>query len=116
MTSERALERQRERLAGRLPEVGELIRGSVVERRMRCGKQSCRCQQDPDAWHGPYLLLMTTVGRGKTRTMVIPRDQSVWVRGAVRRYRQVEALLESISETNWQLLKARAEQGRGRGR
>ncbi|MBI4729282.1 MAG: hypothetical protein HY775_07225 [Acidobacteria bacterium] len=112
MTSERTLERRREQLAGRLPEVGELIRGSVVERRMRCGKPSCRCQTDPDAAHGPYLLLMTTVGRGKTRTMVIPRDEARWVRGAVRRYRQLEELLESISETNWQLLKARADRGR----
>lgn len=115
MASERSLERRREQLAGRLPEVGELIRGSVVERTMRCGKASCRCQSDPDARHGPYLLLMTTVGR-KTRTMVIAADQAKWVRAAVRRYRQVDSLLESISETNWQLLKIRAERARGQGR
>lgn len=108
MASERALQRQQVQLAGRFPEMGGLIRGTVVERRMRCGKPSCRCQQDPDARHGPYLLLMTTVGRGKTRTMVIPRDQAAWVRAAVRRYRRVEALLESVSETNWQLLRVRA--------
>lgn len=113
MAGERALERRRDELATRLPEVGELIRGSLVERRMRCGKPSCRCQSDPDAWHGPYLLLMTSIGRGKTRTTVIARDQAVWVRAAVRRYRRVQALLESISETNWQLLKTRAARGRG---
>jgi hypothetical protein len=116
MVSEGALERRREQLARRLPEVGELIRGSVVERKMRCGKPSCRCDSDRGAWHGPYLLLMTTVGRGRTRTMVVLRDQARWVRAAVRRYRRVEAVLESISDMNWQLLKARAATGRGQGR
>lgn len=116
MAGERALQRRQEQLAGRLPEIGELIRGTVVERRMRCGKPSCRCQRDADARHGPYLLLMTTVGRGTTRTMVIPADQVTWVRAAVRRYRRVEALLESISETNWQLVQARAGRRRAGGR
>lgn len=108
-------EGRRRRPAARLPEVGEVIRGTVVERRMRCGKASCRCQTDPGARHGPYLLLMTTVGRGRTRTLLLPPGEVAWVRAAVRRYRRVKDLLEAISEANWELLQARARRGR-RGR
>src|SRR3989339_763654 len=39
---ERLLAR-RARVRGRLPPFGELVRGSVFTRRMRCGKPTCRC-------------------------------------------------------------------------
>lgn len=114
MPSEPSLDRRRRASAARLPDVSEVIRGTVVERRMRCGKTTCRCHSDPEAAHGPYRLLMTTVGRGRTRTLLLPADQVAWVRAAIARYRRVERLLEQISETNWQLLEARVDAGRRR--
>jgi len=102
-------------LAAGLPEVSEVIRGTVVERRMRCGKASCRCHTDPEARHGPYRLLMTTVGRGRTRTLLLPPGEVAWVRAAVGRYRRVAERLEAISEANWELLQARVRREREGG-
>jgi hypothetical protein len=33
---------------------GMVLPGSVSERRMRCGRQGCRCHADPPVLHGPY--------------------------------------------------------------
>jgi len=32
-------------------------RGSLYERRMKCGQEGCACQHDPKAAHGPYFTL-----------------------------------------------------------
>src|SRR5207253_9399564 len=42
-------------------------RGSLCERRMKCGQGACACQHDPKAAHGPYFLLTQKV-EGKTRS------------------------------------------------
>lgn len=115
MATESSLERRRRRLAAALPEVSGVIRGTLVERRMRCGKAACRCQTDPEARHGPYRLLMTTVGRGRTRTILLPAPEVRGVRAALARHRRVTALLEEISEANWELLGRRVRRGRADG-
>lgn len=40
-------------------------RGSIGERWMKCGKESCACHHDPTARHGPYYSL-TATRDGKT--------------------------------------------------
>ena len=49
-------------------------RGSLSERRMKCGKPACPCQQDSEARHGPYFTLTWAV-RGKTRTRYVAAEQ-----------------------------------------
>lgn len=112
MASAASLERRRARLAAALPDATELIRGTLVERRMRCGKASCRCQTDPAARHGPYRLLMTTVGRGRTRTLLLPAPEVRAVRAALDRHRRLAAQLEQISEANWELVALRVRRAR----
>ncbi len=43
-------------------------RGSLYERRMKCGQAACACQHDPQAAHGPYFTLTQKV-EGKTRSL-----------------------------------------------
>jgi hypothetical protein len=71
-------------IGGRLAEPRPMRRGSVSERSMKCGQAGCRCQQDPQARHGPYFSL-TRVEEGKTRSRYLDAE-----RAAVAR-RQVEA-------------------------
>lgn len=61
-------------LARALTQPQAMRRGSIVERRMKCGKPSCPCQQDPDARHGPYFALTWAVG-GKTHTRYLAAEQ-----------------------------------------
>ncbi len=103
------LERRRAALLRRLPDAGGLIRGSVTERLMRCGKTSCRCQTDPKARHGPYRHLITTVGRGKTRAILLSAAEARKVRGQVADRRKTLEILEQVSELNVALLRARRQ-------
>jgi hypothetical protein len=57
----------RRALAQALGEIDGVLPGSVVVRRMRCGKTACACQTDPDARHGPYIQWTRTIN-GKTVT------------------------------------------------
>jgi hypothetical protein len=94
-----------------LPDAGDVIRGSVVERRMSCGKPTCRCRDDPDARHGPYHHLVTTLGRGRTRSVLLGPDEVAPAGDAIERYRRLVAGLDAISEVNVALLRARRPPG-----
>jgi hypothetical protein len=59
-------------------------RGTVNERRMKCGQANCACQRDPKARHGPYYMLTQAAG-GKTRSRYVGADQVPVLR------RQIEA-------------------------
>ncbi len=59
-------------------------RGSINERRMKCGQARCRCQRDPEARHGPYYTLTQGVG-GQTRSRYVSEEQLPVVQ------RQIEA-------------------------
>lgn len=59
-------------------------RGSINERRMKCGQANCACQRDPKARHGPYYTLTQAAG-GKTRSRYVAAEQISLLR------RQIEA-------------------------
>jgi len=48
-------------LANTLRQPQPMRRGSISERRMKCGKPSCLCQHDSEARHGPYFTLTWAV-------------------------------------------------------
>jgi predicted oxidoreductase len=51
---------------------------------MKCGQRSCRCQDDPEARHGPYLTVSRVV-KGRTRSRYLTGEQAELAR------RQIEA-------------------------
>jgi hypothetical protein len=57
-------------------------RGSVSERSMKCGRRECRCQEDPQARHGPYYSL-TRAEEGKTRSRYLTAEQAALAREQV---------------------------------
>ena len=62
-------------VARELAEPRPMRRGSVSERSMKCGRKECRCQQDPEARHGPYYSLTRAEG-GKTRSRYVNVEQA----------------------------------------
>jgi hypothetical protein len=76
-------------------------RGSLYERRMKCGQATCACQHDPQAAHGPYFTLTEKVV-GKTRSRYLSPAQVPVVRGqmeAGQKFReQVEAYWEACEQ------------------
>ena len=84
-------------LASRLADPTPMRRGSMSARAMKCGRKECRCQQDPQARHGPYYSL-TRAEVGTTRSRYLTAAQAVLAR------QQVEAgqAFRTHVEAYWQ--------------
>jgi hypothetical protein len=104
-------ERKRKELEGRkqtivasLPPFAEMMRGSIFERRIKCGKASCRCGQGKGH---PTTYLGVSFKGGKTVQITVPKKLASRVRKLVENYSEFWAALEQISEINRQLLRKR---------
>jgi hypothetical protein len=86
-------------IAAALGAAGFALPGSLVERRMRCGKPNCRCASDPAQLHGPYYSWTRKVA-GKTETRLLSAAQVEryrdWFANA-RRIRELTGELEALS-------------------
>jgi hypothetical protein len=81
-------------LAIELAKPKPMRRGSVAERSMKCGQPECRCQQDPQARHGPYYSLTRAEG-GKTRSRYLTAEQAALAREQVEAGHQFRKQLEA---------------------
>jgi hypothetical protein len=90
----------------------EVIRGSVVTHRRRCGKTSCRCSAGGDALHESTVLSYSEGGR--TRFVMLPADTVAAVAAATARYRDRAAALQADGDAGRQALIGRLAARRGR--
>lgn len=108
---------RRQRLLAKLLPLDDILRGSLVERAVRCGKQSCRCA-DGELHRAVYLSV--THRGGRTEQISIPRDLVATVRHGITVYQRCWEILEQVSAVNRELLRHRrarggGEDGAGRG-
>jgi hypothetical protein len=104
----RLIER-RHRLLAKLPPLDEVLRGSLVERSVRCGTASCHCARGER--HAAVSLSVTHRG-GRTEQISVPRDLVARVRHGIAIYQQWWAILEQVATVNRALLRQRrAERG-----
>ena len=92
-------QRARKRLAAALAEIDFVLPGSIVVRRIRCGKNGCRCNADPAELHGPYISWTRKVN-GKTVTRLLSTDELERYQSGfdnARRLRELTAELETLS-------------------
>ena len=91
--------RAQERIAADLGSTGFALPGTVLERRIRCGKPGCRCGADPPQLHGPYYQWTRKV-HGRTETRLLSAAQMAryrdWFENA-RRIRALASELEALS-------------------
>jgi hypothetical protein len=99
----RLLDRRR-RLAKKLPPFEEILRGSVYERSLRCGKPTCHCASGDGH---PATYLSVTLAGGRTEQVSLPRDLIPIARRWVANYLAWWNAVEEISAINRQLLRAR---------
>jgi len=76
-----------------------LRRGSLYERRMKCGQAACPCQHDPKAAHGPYFTLTQKVS-GKTRSRYVTPEQVPLVQRQIESGRQFRERVEAYWEAS----------------
>ena len=83
------------RIAAELASLGLALPGTLIERRIRCGKPGCRCHADPPLLHGPYWQWTRKIG-GKTVTRLVPDDQLDDYRQWLDNHRRLRALAAEL--------------------
>src|SRR5207302_6307555 len=93
----------RKQLLRELPDPAEILRGSLLDRRIfhRRGCRKCRRGEGHRVW-------VLTVGYpgGRTRQFTVPAEHKGQVQRWLRNYRKLRAKLEAICELNHELLGA----------
>jgi uncharacterized protein DUF6788 len=79
------------------------LRGTLSERSGTCGKPNCRCALGE---RHQSVYLVQSQG-GKLRQICVPQAWQERVREAVQAYRQMQDLIEAVSELEWQRLRER---------
>src|SRR5579864_1502829 len=98
-----ALRKRREGLTKVLPPLGEILRGSLMERYLTCGNRDCKCARGER--HGPIWYLSVTLDQSHRSGSTVPADQVEQVRRWIDNYHRVKEHLEKISDINRELLR-----------
>ena len=90
-----------------------LMRGSLVERRKKCGKAYCACATDTERWH-PSAYLSVKVD-GRQYALHLRSEQIPSVQQRLEAYHQLWALVEELTACEVAELR-RAARGRRKQR
>jgi len=93
--------RKRSALVRRLLRYREMLPGSLVFTRTKCGKPGCACAQGEDLH--PVCQFVTKLG-GKTKTLYIPPDLVPWVRERFAQYKAFQKDAAEIGRINLEFL------------
>jgi hypothetical protein len=101
-----SLRRRRTILFKRIIAIGpRLVRGSLIQRYIRCGKPGCKCADTPG--HGPkYYLSVSYPGR-RPEQEYVPQRYHHQLEEFLSNYQTVKQILEEISSINRELLRRR---------
>ena len=95
---------RRTKIPKTLPPLEEVLRGSFLQREIRCGKPTCRCAEGPGH---PIAYVTVTFPGGRTRQVTVPRDLASTVRLWISNYRRWGQAIEEVSAINRRLLQLR---------
>jgi len=98
-----ALRDRRRKIIRRVPDLEQVLRGSLMKRYLTCGKPGCKCSRGER--HGPVWYLSVTLRAGKTVGMQVPEEKVQGIRLLLENYRKVKESLEAACEINWELLR-----------
>ena len=98
-----ALRKRREGLARLAPSLRDILRGSLTERYLTCGKPDCRCARGQR--HRPVWYLRVTLDQAHRKGTTVSSRQVEQVRRGIESYHRVKEHLEKISEINRELLR-----------
>jgi hypothetical protein len=98
----------REKLLGKLPITGELLRGSLLERTVRHRSGCPKCARGEG--HRVFVLTVSYAG-GRTQQFSVRRERVDEVRRWLDNYQKLKEGIEAICELNHDLLRP-AKRGR----
>jgi hypothetical protein len=113
MIQEQSL-RARQKLLDRLPLTGEILRGSLLERRVF--RHKANCEKCASGEGHPLIVLTVTYPGGRTRQFSLRGEQIAQVRRWLENYKNLREALEEVCEFNHQLLRREDERSAKRAR
>ena len=81
----------------------EFLRATPSVRQLVCGKPNCKCLRGKRH----LALVLTRSTKGKVEQLYVPKGKEGVVREWIRRYREIQGLLEKISASYWERIKKR---------
>lgn len=106
-----------QRIRARTKRLGECsisISGSLAKIARKCGRENCRCTNDPSARHTAHLL--TSKVKGKTKSVYVPVELVKEVENWVKERKKIKRLLKEIDELGEQLIRLHAPAARARSK
>jgi len=96
------------------PALGEILRGTVGQRTVRCGKETCHCRDGEG--HGPVRYLSVSLGAGQTKQMTLTPETYEIAQRYVHNYTRLKEILEEVSTINREILHEEQRSDRRHGR
>jgi len=97
-----------DQLRRQLQDVGYFCKGTILERRMKCGQPKCACQRDPAKRHGPYWE-WTYKQAGKTINVKLAPSAGPLYKAAAQQYRRLKSLLNRLERLSHKALANQAK-------
>lgn len=88
-------QQQYRQLKQQLADLGFVVQGSLSKRWMQCGKQACRCREDPEARHGPYYQ-WSWKSQGRTASVYLNPEQAELCKRWIANHRELERLTKQM--------------------
>lgn len=88
----------------RLPNIGEVLRGTFIESYLECIRPNCRCHKGKKYRHGPYYRV--SYGKGKrVHHIYVPIEIKSTVKQWTENYNKIWRGIEEISSINIKLIR-----------
>lgn len=104
MPTRRQLEKSRTRRTESAPDLTQLLRGSLFERRTRCGRLNCHCATGQGH---PVTCVGVALPGGKNVQVTVPPELVPVVRQWTENYKKLWQMIEDVSSINRELLRGR---------
>jgi hypothetical protein len=104
--------RARDKLIGKLPITGELLRGSLLERTVWHSKGCPKCARGEG--HEVFVLTVTYPGQ-RTRQLSVRRERVAEVHRWLSNYQKLKEAIEAVCELNHDLLRPERATSKKRG-
>ncbi len=84
-------------LKAELGKIEYFSKGTVLARRVKCGKPQCACRTKPSKRHGPYYE-WTYKAQGKTVNVRLSAEAAPLFQAAAKQYRKLKSLLTRLEK------------------
>jgi len=92
-----------QQLKSELAKIDYFSKGTVLARRVKCGKPQCACSSDPSKRHGPYYQWTYEAG-GKTVNVRLNAETAPLIHSAAKQYRKVKSIMTRLEKVSRQAL------------